>query len=162
MPDVELEIEFHVERVPAGVQEQLIRCFHDAGRWVAQRFSCDCLRASISIVDDATIHRLNVEYLQHDWPTDVISFAFETGPQLSGEIIASWDTAQRMSQLAGWSVTDELVLYVLHGMLHLAGMDDQDRGSRERMRLAEKEYLVATSMPHAESYLQRFDQVVGE
>ncbi|HEY1786019.1 MAG TPA: rRNA maturation RNase YbeY [Pirellulales bacterium] len=97
---------------------------------------------SVAIVDDATIHRLNVEFLQHDYPTDVLSFLLErTGDQLEGEIIASADTATRNAQQYGWSPADELLLYVIHGTLHLIGYDDTTDELAALMRKAEAEQL---------------------
>src|ERR1700677_2822426 len=58
---------------------------------------------SLAIVDDPTIHRLNADFLQHDYPTDVLSFLLErAGDRLDGEIIASADTAIRNANEFGW------------------------------------------------------------
>ena len=58
---------------------------------------------SIAVVDDPTIHALNVEFLQHDYPTDVLSFVLEDSPDvLEGELVVSTDTALRESAEAGW------------------------------------------------------------
>jgi probable rRNA maturation factor len=94
---------------------------------------------SIAIVDDPTIHRLNREYLRHDFPTDVLSFVLDrTDSDLDGEVIVSADTAAATAKSFGWATADELLLYVLHGMLHLVGYDDQDpqglAGMRDRER----------------------------
>ena len=99
---------------------------------------------SIALVDDPTIHALNREYLQHDYPTDVISFVLESSPgALDGEVIASTDTAVTQAARIGWPAEHELLLYVVHGLLHLVGHDDQDPESLARMRAAERETLAA-------------------
>ena len=77
-------------------------------------------------MDDETIHELNRRLLDHDWPTDVLSFVLEDdGDHLEGEVILSADTAgdgrRRTRQLAA----EEQLLYVIHGMLHLVGYDDK-------------------------------------
>ncbi len=105
--------------------------FQAAAEWIAHRFSLASLRCSISIVDDETIRQLNRQHLGHDWETDVISFVFESlqqtdGRHVDGELIASLDTARRLSPRAGWNTADELLLYCIHGLLHLAGLDDLD------------------------------------
>lgn len=157
---IELEIGFHLANsLGCEIEQQLIDRFHHAARWIAARFSLESLQVSISVVDDPTIHRLNREHLDHDWPTDVISFAFESGPSANGEIIASWDTAERLSVAAGWQPTDELVLYVLHGMLHIVGLDDVDAEARNQMRQVEYEYLRDAQVLGYEPYLTRFDDV---
>jgi probable rRNA maturation factor len=97
---------------------------------------------SIAIVDDPTIHRLNRQFLEHDYPTDVLSFALAEPPQLEGEIVASIDTARREAVAAGWSPDDELLLYAVHGALHLVGHDDHDPGDAAAMRTAERSVLA--------------------
>lgn len=96
----------------------------------------------VVIVDDPTIHGINREHLQHDYPTDVISFVFTAeDDELEGEIIVSTDTAIREASEGGWPADDELLLYVIHGMLHLVGMDDVEPHLRRQMRVAEAQYL---------------------
>jgi probable rRNA maturation factor len=97
---------------------------------------------SIAVVDDSTIHALNRQYLGHDEPTDVLSFLLERdGEHLEGEVIVSADTALRAAKEFGWGVHDELLLYVIHGTLHLIGYDDQSDDERAAMRAAECRYL---------------------
>ena len=81
---------------------------------------------SIAVVDDETIHELNRQYLQHDYPTDVLSFLLDReGGRLEGDIVVSWDTAARQAEEWGWNADDELLLYVVHGTLHLLGFDHE-------------------------------------
>ncbi len=159
MSEIELDIAFHVKSMDEAEKLLLSKRFEHAAQWVADHFNLDRLTASISVVDDATIHRLNRQHLQHDWPTDVISFVFDAGPTVNGEVIASWDTAQRLSVAAQWPPHDELLLYVVHGLLHLAGMDDRDPSGQAAMRAVEQEYLAAAKIPGAELYLDRFNDV---
>ncbi len=71
---------------------------------------------SIAIVDDVAIHALNRKYLEHDYPTDVLSFVLERdGDSLEGEIVTSADTAIANAEQFGWSANDELLLYAIHG-----------------------------------------------
>jgi probable rRNA maturation factor len=82
---------------------------------------------SIAVVDDRSIHELNRQFLDHDYPTDVLSFPLvAAGNHLEGEIVVSVDTAAREAAEVGWSTEDELLLYVVHGALHLAGFADKD------------------------------------
>ena len=97
---------------------------------------------SVAIVDDPTIHRLNADFLQHDYPTDVLSFLLERdGDRLDGEIIASADTAIRNAAEFSWPAADELLLYVIHGALHLVGFDDTSDELKTAMQAAEREHL---------------------
>lgn len=98
---------------------------------------------SIAIVDDPTIHELNRQFLAHDYPTDVLSFLLEQeGSRLEGEVIASADTAIRAALQFGWPADDELLLYVVHGTLHLIGHDDASDELRATMRAAERRCLA--------------------
>jgi probable rRNA maturation factor len=97
---------------------------------------------SIAVVDDATIHGLNRKFLDHDYPTDVLSFVLEaTESHLKGEVVLSADTAAMVASAGGWDATDEHLLYVIHGLLHLIGLDDQTDDDAARMRAAEHYYL---------------------
>lgn len=97
---------------------------------------------SVAVVDDEAMHDLNRRFLQHDYPTDVLSFTLEDDPRrLEGEIIVSRDTAERMAAEAGWAADDELLLYVVHGALHLAGHRDQSPAAEAAMRAAEAAVL---------------------
>ncbi len=102
-------------------------------------------RASISLalVDDPTIHALNRRHLAHDFPTDVLSFLFSSSGRepLEGEVVVSTETAVRQAARYGWSPQHEVTLYVVHGLLHLCGYDDQNPPARRRMRRREREIL---------------------
>ncbi|MEX2141345.1 MAG: rRNA maturation RNase YbeY [Pirellulales bacterium] len=111
---------------------------------------------SVAIVDDATIHRLNRVYLQHDIPTDVLSFVLDrTETSLDGEVIVSADTAAAKAARFGWTMADELLLYVIHGTLHLADYDDQEPQALAEMRARERHYLASFGLN------PRYDDVVS-
>lgn len=97
----------------------------------------------IRVTDDTRIHQINRDHLGHDYPTDVISFAYHADkPDVEGELVVSVDTAgQRASEL-GWPVAHELSLYVVHGTLHITGMDDHDPSDRAEMRDAEQRIMI--------------------
>lgn len=97
---------------------------------------------SLAVITDAAIHRLNREHLNHDYATDVLSFVFErTDDCLEGEIIVSAEMAISTAHELGWPAEHELLLYVIHGMLHLVGYDDKQPTAREEMRAAEREAI---------------------
>ena len=103
-------------------------------------------RASISIavVDNATIHTINQAHLGHDWPTDVITFPLADPDEsvLTGELVVSAEMACTTARELGVKPSDELALYVVHGLLHLCGFDDHDDSERRRMRQREHELLA--------------------
>ncbi|MDX1948247.1 MAG: rRNA maturation RNase YbeY [Pirellulaceae bacterium] len=111
---------------------------------------------SVAVVTDEQIHVLNRQYLDHDYPTDVLSFVLEhDGNRLDGEIIVSSDYARRESERFGWTTADELLLYVIHGSLHLVGYDDQTPEAAQAMRAAEVRHLAQFGLEH------RYDAAEG-
>jgi probable rRNA maturation factor len=103
----------------------------------------DDASVSVAVVDDAAIHALNRQFLEHDYPTDVLSFPLEDDPpRLEGEIVVSVDTAERCAADAGWTRDEELLLYVVHGALHLAGFDDNAPANAMAMRRREAAVLA--------------------
>ena len=107
---------------------------------------------SLAVVDDKTIHDLNRQYLGHDYATDVLSFVLDHSEnRLEGQIIASAETAVSNSNLYGWTADAELLLYVVHGALHLVGVNDVTVEQREEMRRREEEILARFGLrPHWE------------
>lgn len=103
---------------------------------------------SIVLVDDRAIHALNERHLGHDWPTDVITFPLSEpdDPTLVGEIIVSAEMAATTARRAGTNPRDELALYVVHGLLHLCGYDDQTAEDRSRIRRREDEILTTEGL----------------
>jgi probable rRNA maturation factor len=93
---------------------------------------------SILLVDDKTIAKLNLQYHATAGPTDVLSFDYGGG---AGEVIVSAEQARLGAGKFRTTVARELVLYVVHGILHLNGFDDLTAPDRRRMRAAERSCL---------------------
>jgi probable rRNA maturation factor len=105
---------------------------------------CKKAKISVAVVDDPTIHELNKRFLKHDYPTDVLTFPMENGAQgLEGEIVVSSDTAVRQAAEYETSPEYELMLYIIHGVLHLLDYDDHNESFALQMRAREQEYLQA-------------------
>jgi len=104
---------------------------------------------SLAFVDNPTIHRLNQRYLQHDEPTDVLSFPLSepNAAKLAGELVIGAEVAKAQAEERGHDVQAELALYVIHGLLHLCGYDDHDDTGRRAMRERERHYLALLSLP---------------
>lgn len=125
------------------LQQVDARQLTDAVRGVLEQAGCRQAEISLAVLDDAAMHALNRQHLQHDYPTDVLSFVLEhTGQRLVGEILVSADQAAATAPDYGWAAECELLLYVIHGALHLVGHDDHDPLQREAMRRAEAEHLA--------------------
>lgn len=131
--------EFDADPLIAAIQ--MIADDHEVGR----------AEISVAIVDDPAIRKLNQQYLQHDYETDVISFVLdwdESSGSLLGQLIVSTDTAAILANDVGSTMQEELLLYVIHGMLHLVGYDDKQPAAAIEMRAAEKEYLSRFDIQH--------------
>ncbi len=104
---------------------------------------------SLAFVDNATIHALNKRYLDHDEPTDVLSFPLSEsgGGRLAGEVVIGVEVAQEQAAQRGHDVQAELALYVIHGLLHLCGHDDHDPADAAAMRERERHYLRLLGLP---------------
>jgi probable rRNA maturation factor len=120
----------------------------DKARWrqlLTELLESEGIRAgevSVAVVDDDEMQRLNRQFLQHDYPTDVLSFVLDwNGKRLDGEIIVSADTALARCAEFGHTALQELTLYVVHGALHLAGYDDKQPEDERVMRERESHYL---------------------
>ena len=98
----------------------------------------------IAVIDNGAIHELNVEFLGHDYPTDVLSFEMERDEKegrLEGNVIVSSEMAADRAAEFGLSPSEELMLYIIHGTLHLAGFDDHAPEDIAVMREKERHYL---------------------
>lgn len=114
----------------------------EAVRMILDEASIGKAEIGVAVVDDPTIHQLNRQYLSHDDPTDVLSFVLErSAERLEGEVVVSADTASRTAARFAWSAADELLLYVIHGTLHLVGHDDRTPDDRAAMQARERACL---------------------
>jgi probable rRNA maturation factor len=104
---------------------------------------------SLAFVDNPTIHTLNKRYLDHDEPTDVLSFPLSepNAKKLAGELVIGVEVAQAQARERGHDVQQELALYVIHGLLHLCGYDDKADEAAREMRVRERHYLAALGLP---------------
>ncbi len=108
----------------------------------------DRASVSIALVDDPTIREINRRHLGHDWPTDVITFPLSDpgDPELSGELVVSAEMAVATAGESGADPLHELALYVVHGLLHLCGLDDQTPEDADAMRAGEGEALASLGL----------------
>ncbi len=99
-------------------------------------------------MDDATIQVVNRRHLDHDWPTDVITFPLSEPdePALAAEIVVSAEMASVTARETGVDPWHELALYVVHGLLHLCGHDDRTVDDRVEMRRRESEILAQAGL----------------
>lgn len=93
-------------------------------------------------VDDEEILRVNREYLQHDYYTDIITFDYDEDDTISGDLVISLDTVRSNAELFGKPYDEELHRVIIHGILHLCGINDKGPGEREQMEAAENRALA--------------------
>ncbi|MFC1704160.1 rRNA maturation RNase YbeY [Candidatus Omnitrophota bacterium] len=97
---------------------------------------------SIVFVDDKKIQQLNRRYLHKNSPTDVLAFDLKDAKQpknkVVGEIVISLEMAQRNARAFNTPVQEEVLLYLVHGILHLSGYDDTSKKKKEQMRRKEQ------------------------
>lgn len=121
----------------------------DAARAVFEGEDVRACKVTLAFVDNPHIHRLNKQFLDHDEPTDVLTFPY-TDPgakTLEGEVVIGYEVAKEYAADRGHDLNLELLLYVIHGALHLCGYDDTSDRTEKEMRAKEREYLSKLRLP---------------
>ncbi len=99
-------------------------------------------RLTYVFCDDEYILQTNREFLQHDYYTDIITFDYSTSRRISGDMVISLDTVRSNAQQGGVGENNELCRVVIHGVLHLCGINDKGPGEREVMEQHENAALA--------------------
>lgn len=110
-------------------------------RRVASGYGKKCGDIAYIFCSDEKILEVNKAYLQHDYYTDVITFDYTEGDKISGDIFISVDTVRSNAEQFGTDYDEELHRIVIHGVLHLCGINDKGPGEREMMTRHENEAL---------------------
>ena len=92
-------------------------------------------------VDDEKILEINNQYLGHDYYTDIITFDESEGDRIAGDMLISLDTVRSNAEQLGTDYAEELHRVIIHGVLHLCGLNDKTDEDEERMRQAEEAAL---------------------
>ena len=93
-------------------------------------------------VNDEKILEVNREYLGHDYYTDIITFDYNEGSTVNGDLVISLDTVRTNAEQFHRSYNEELHRVIIHGILHLCGINDKGPGEREIMEAAENRALA--------------------
>jgi rRNA maturation RNase YbeY len=93
-------------------------------------------------VDDEKLLEVNNEYLGHDYYTDIITFDYDEGDLINGDLVISLDTVKSNAELFKKPYEEELFRVIIHGVLHLCGLNDKGPGERELMEAAEDKALA--------------------
>ena len=153
------EIEFTNQQEFLEINEDFLR---EAVRYTLAAEGVARAEISVALVDNEAIHTLNRQFLQHDCATDVLSFLLESEPPVDngkssgsagdivprgagacfcGEVVVSAEMALQTAVEYDWNSRDEMLLYLVHGLLHLCGYDDLTQPECEIMRAREREIL---------------------
>lgn len=92
--------------------------------------------------NDERILEVNREFLQHDYYTDIITFDYSNKRRISGDMFISLDTVRSNAELFERAYEEELMRVIIHGVLHLCGINDKGEGEREIMEQHENEALA--------------------
>ena len=127
-----------------GVKMPKIR-HRDTSAWikrVAQAHGRKVGEIGYMFVSDEKILEVNRQYLGHDYYTDIITFDYDEGDVLNGDLVISLDTVRTNAEKFGKEYDDELHRVIIHGILHHCGINDKGPGEREIMEAHENEALA--------------------
>lgn len=122
----------------------------DTKNWikkVAESFDKKIGDVNYLFCNDEKILEVNNQYLSHDFYTDIITFDYSEGNKISGDIFISLDTVQSNSQKFNTDFLEELYRVIIHGILHLCGVNDKSDEEEKQMRLAENNALKLLYTP---------------
>lgn len=111
-------------------------------RAVAQTYGYKVGDIGYMFVNDEKILEVNRTYLNHDYYTDIITFDYCEDKVLHGDLVISLDTVRSNAELFNRPYEDELYRVIIHGILHLCGINDKGPGEREIMEAAENKALA--------------------
>ena len=112
---------------------------------VARGFGKSVGAVTYIFCNDDKILEVNRKYINHDYYTDVITFDYSRPMRISGDVFISLDTVRSNAILLGKTYDNELMRVIIHGILHLCGVDDKGPGEREIMERHEDEALALLS-----------------
>lgn len=115
------------------VKELLTRILDEAGKKPG--------KLNVVITSDENLKAINVQFLEHDYYTDVITFNYNDADIVNGEIYISADTVRINSQNYKVSFNNEMTRVIIHGVLHLLGHDDKTESQKASMRSLEDKWL---------------------
>ncbi len=113
-------------------------------QWISKVITSEnCKEQEVNYVfcDDEYLHKLNVEFLNHDTLTDIISFDYSVGKELQGDIFISTERVADNAKDFDNSFEEELYRVIVHGVLHYCGYKDKTEAEAEEMRAKENFYL---------------------
>jgi len=120
------------------------RVIHKLISALMEEFNLTISFLSISFINSARLRDVNKEYLKHDYETDVITFNYSKKiKDIDGEILISFEEADRNSKKYKVTYGKELCRLVIHGMLHLLNFDDNNKENKKIMKRMENKLILS-------------------
>lgn len=139
--DIHMEVRNRQRKWPVNVA-----VVQEIGIWVAEKlFKNQTAEISVQFLGTTRMAEVNQDFLQHEGPTDVITFDLSEAAipdTLIGEILVCPDVASKQSVEFGTKWHEETIRYVIHGLLHLKGFDDLEPEKRKIMKQHENRWMV--------------------
>lgn len=142
------QIEWEMTEINRMVQGNVVLPAHDElalRNWIVEvanrhgrRVGC----LTYVFCDDEYILQTNRQFLGHDYYTDIITFDYSNSHRIAGDMVISLDTVRTNAEALGASFDTELLRVIIHGVLHLCGINDKGPGEREIMEQHENEALA--------------------
>ena len=134
------DIEFHAEDIDFEISQ-----VEQLRSWIKQTIieeQCELVHLNYIFCSDSYLHQINVEYLDHDTLTDVITFPYLAPPNIEGDIFISIDRIKENATSFDVGLLPELYRVMIHGLLHLCGYGDKTPEEKTRMTEKENEKLA--------------------
>lgn len=135
-----MKIRFHYDIVKFRLRESnavkkiMARIISDAGMRAGS--------VEVIFTTDSKVYEINNEFLGHDYYTDIISFNYNEGKTINGEIYISADRVKENAETYGALLKAEIRRVIFHGVLHLCGYDDRTKEQKRKMKEMEELYLA--------------------
>ena len=117
----------------------------------AAKYNVKIDRLSIFFVDNKRIHQLNSKFLNHDYPTDILTFPYKSKKEIEAEFFISIEKARENATLFSQTLENELIRLISHGFLHLNGYCDSTPNQKRRMSKKEDEMINMFHVEHKTS-----------
>ncbi len=135
-----MAIQYYAEDIKLpGIKKRAVTAWIKA---VAASYGKKTGEISYIFCNDEKILEVNREYLQHDYYTDIITFDYTEGDTVAGDLFISLDTVRTNADTFQVTYTEELYRTIIHGVLHLCGINDKGPGEREIMEGEENKALA--------------------
>jgi rRNA maturation RNase YbeY len=134
-----MEIEFVSEKFELPFKSHVMK------KWIGETIVTEGKipgRITYVFLTDEELLKYNIQYLQHDYYTDIITFDDSDFPQVNGDLLISFERVQDNSMQINTTFEIELARVMIHGVLHLCGYGDKSAGEEQEMRHLEDHYLA--------------------